>query len=502
MDPRRPPPPPPPPPPPTQRVTGDLPRAAAAGGPSDPSLLEPASTGDLVIRGKSETLIVELMSDGRLRAPRERTRQILRDCMSRAEVLPTGPGWAVLRSMSPAAAPSTRERAEAEREAVMTGVLGESAVALIDVIGFLASGLQTGALSVLHGETERAIYLLRGDVVWASSSSPDDRIGEFLVRRGKITRSQLAQVMQASPNRVGRACVERGFIAAHDLWKLVQDQLREIFDRLLATERGVWTFARVSEEALSESQVSMPTQGLLMDAVRKLDEMRLYRESIRSSASVVRRLGDDVQSNAAGRLARLEPHERDMAMVVYAALPARATIQDLMRITGKGEYEITRLVYHLLRAQLVEVQSEEPAVGAPRPNAGITKTQAQDVTVIYSMAIREIFEELGRSGQAAQLHRTAAMFLQNVNGEHAPVLRAARLLPDGAIDEGSFLLVLQGLPITPQQLSDSLSELLFFLLFEASELLGPRRRDDLARRVKMIHGMLSLPDERAAGGPT
>jgi hypothetical protein len=355
----------------------------------------------------------------------------------------------------------------------------------------------------MSGDVERSIYLLRGDVVWASSTAPEDQIGEFLVRRGRITRTQLAQVTQVTPTRVGRACVERGFIPAHELWKMVQDQLREVFDKLLACERGMWSFSRVSEEALSESQVSMPTQGLLMDAVRKLDEMRLYREVIRSTAAVVRRidLPADASGGAAARLSKMEPGERDMAQVVYAALPARATIQDLMRVTGRGEYEITRLVYHLMRAGLVEVGNEESAGTVPRPNNGISKTQAQDVTVIYSMAIREIFEELGRSAQADALHRTAAAFVQSASGEHAQVLRAVRLLPDGTLDEAPFLMFLQSLPITVQQLSDALGELLFFLLFEASELLGPRRRDDLARRVKMIHGMLSLPEEANEGAP-
>lgn len=465
---------------------------------SDPALLEPASTGDLVIRGRGESLTVELMSDGRLRAPRERTRQILRDRLTRAEVLNTGPGWSVLRSLTETTPPHSRDQAEAEREVVMTGTLGESSVALIDVIGFLASGLQTGALSVMTGDVERAIYLLRGDVVWASSSASEDQIGEFLVRRGKITRNQLSMVTQSSPKRVGRTCVERGFVAAHELWKLVQDQLREIFDKLLSSENGMWAFARVSEEALSESQVTMPTQGLLMDAVRKLDEMRLYRVVIRSSAAVVRRIDVpmDAKGGAAARLGKLDPGERDLAMVLYAALPVTASIQDLMHLLGKGEYEITRLVYHLHRAKLVEITSEETPGVAPRPIGGITKTQAQDVTVIYSMAIREIFDELRRSGQADLLHGSAGAFLQSASSEHAAILRAVRLMPDGTLDEGPFLMVLQGMPITAQTLSDALSELLFFLLYEASEILGPRRRDDLARRVKMIHGMLSFEDGR------
>lgn len=464
------------------------------GGPTPPdgpeeASFEPASTGDLVIAGPSEALTVEMLSDGRLRAPKERTREILRERLSRADVLPTGPGWAVLRPAGMSPPPSSRARAEQEREVVMVGALGEASVALIDIMGFLASGLQTGVLSVHTDGVERSIYLLRGDVVWTSSSSPADRIGEFLVRRGKITPAQLSQAMLASPAQVGRACVERGYIAAHDLWRMVQENLRDIFEKILAAERGMWSFARIHEDALGGSGVILPTQGLLLDAMRKLDEMKVYRDLIRSTATLIRRL--PAAPDADDRLGRMEPKEKAHILALHAQLPASASVQDIMRSTGRGEYEVTRMLVHLDRARLIEVLEDELSPPSGRPSAGVKKHEAHDLAVIYAMALKEIFGEAERGASREALSIAVHGFLTHPPEKHAPVFRAIRLGPDGALDESGVADALSSLPLTKADLIDAFSELLFFVLFEASASLPSKQRDDLARRVKMIQSMVA-----------
>ncbi|MFO0727222.1 MAG: DUF4388 domain-containing protein [Myxococcota bacterium] len=454
----------------------------------DPAF-EPASTGDLIISDAGEALLVEMLSDGRLRAPKERTREILRERLSKAEVLPTGPGWAVLRPFGASPPSSSRARAEQEREVVMVGALGEASLALIDIMGFLASGLQTGVLSVHTDGVERSVYLLRGDVVWTSSSSSADRIGEFLVRRGKITPAQLAQATAAAPGHVGRACVERGFIAAHDLWRMVQENLRDIFEKVLAAERGMWSFGRIAEDQLGGSGVILPTQGLLLDAMRKLDEMKLYRDLIRSTATLIRRL--PAPADAEGRLGRLEPHEKAQILALHAQLPASATVQDIMRSTGRGEYDVTRTLVHLARARLIEVLEDELSPLAGRAGAGIKKHEAHDLAVIYAMAIKEIYGEAERTGHREALHISVRGFLNHPPEKHVPVLRTVHLGHDGAVDAAGIAEAIEKLPLTRGDLVDAFTELLFFALFEVSSVLAQKQRDDLARRVKMIQNMVA-----------
>lgn len=467
------------------------PRSTSQGSAEDLSRRAIQETGDIEALSDPEgRLVVELLPDGRMRAPAQTTREMLRDRLRYAEVLPTGPGWAVLRGL----APSPDAPVAGGREVVAAGAIGETGISLIDFIGFLATGYQSGMLEVASGEVERCVYLYQGDVVWASSTAPEDRLGEFLLARGKITREQLNTVTarEADKQRIGRSFVDRGIISARELWQMMQSQLTEIFDKLLAAETGVWAFSRVPPETLSESQIHLSTQGLLVDALRRFDELQVYRQRIRSGDVLIQRVRREHHSAASELLEKLEEPVRAEALGLLDRLSSEASVRELMRALGKGEFEVTRLVYHLLRANLVEIVHANETGPIPR-RAAVTKTEVREVLNIYTMAIREMFDEVARLGKDAPLRSAAREFLEDEagSGAYAQFLKNVRILPDGNLDDGALLAGMESVGLTVQELSDVLSELLFFVLFQATELLGRRRGDDLARRVKMIHGLLS-----------
>ena len=50
----------------------------------------------------------------------------------------------------------------------------------------LGSG-ETGVLTIRNGEAVKSIFILNGRVAYASSNNPDERMGEVMLVRGKIT---------------------------------------------------------------------------------------------------------------------------------------------------------------------------------------------------------------------------------------------------------------------------------------------------------------------------
>ncbi len=438
-----------------------------------------SSTDDLErLSEAKERLEVGLQQDGRLRAPASEARRLLRDRLERAELLPTGPGWTVLRSLD-----GTTGEAPADREVVCCGTMLQSGVSLIDFIGFLATGYQTGVLTVSNQDTERSVYLHQGDVVWASSNSPQDRLGEFLLRRGKITREQLQTAMRRGDTRIGRACVECGFIAAHDLWTIVQAQLTEIFDQLLRAEEGIWTFARTSSEALAESKIHLSTQGLLVDALRRLDEMKVFRERIRSAEELVQR-------GAAGAEAVTGAREvsADDANALLRHLSRPTSIAELMRRLGRSEFDVTRLVHHLSKLGVVEIVASHGTGPVPRRQP-VGLERAAEVLEVYDMALKEMADELGPRSEGVA--RSARVFIADPHQRHAEILRGVRLNADGRLDQAAILAWAEQTAVPVAALNDALSELLFFVLFQATDLLGHRKGDDLARRVKIILALLN-----------
>ena len=121
-----------------------------------------AISDDLERLGDDARLMVELTADGRLRAPAQATREILRERLKQAEVLPTSSGWAVFRTLG-----STPSLAKPrDREVVAAGAISEVGLSLIDIIGFFAQAAATGAFTVATPEdVERSVFFYNGDVV-------------------------------------------------------------------------------------------------------------------------------------------------------------------------------------------------------------------------------------------------------------------------------------------------------------------------------------------------
>src|SRR5574341_1275279 len=62
-----------------------------------------------------------------------------------------------------------------------------SQLPLPDILQHLRLTQATGILSLVAGGARKAVYIKLGHVVFASSNLPNDRLGEILIREGKIT---------------------------------------------------------------------------------------------------------------------------------------------------------------------------------------------------------------------------------------------------------------------------------------------------------------------------
>ena len=66
----------------------------------------------------------------------------------------------------------------------------------------LGSG-ETGVLTFRKGDVTKSVHLHMGRVVYARSSDPDERLGESLLLRGKITVAAVPRGQQADRARAG-----------------------------------------------------------------------------------------------------------------------------------------------------------------------------------------------------------------------------------------------------------------------------------------------------------
>jgi len=118
---------------------------------------------------------------------------------------------------------------------------------LPDVLEGLKAMRTTGTLVIQAGAMKKSIFVDDGKIVFASSSDHADRLGEVMVRAGKLTRESLEEALLISKRlagfkKFGAILVENKFVSPGDLFAGLKLQVKEIITSLLLLEEGTYQF--------------------------------------------------------------------------------------------------------------------------------------------------------------------------------------------------------------------------------------------------------------------
>ena len=146
--------------------------------------------------------------------------------------------------------------------------------------------------------------------------------------------------------RLGETLVKKGVIDQAQLFQFLQRQAVEVFHGALLASEGYYIFRLPSEsEEPLGTQIHVPIHGLLMEGVQRIDEMALFRERIPSNQMCPVPIPD----------ASVPKKPDEAAQKLLAYCDGERSIDDLARLTGKGEFATTKAVYHLLQDQAGDV---------------------------------------------------------------------------------------------------------------------------------------------------
>ncbi|GAC1347686.1 MAG: hypothetical protein NVSMB23_27340 [Myxococcales bacterium] len=174
--------------------------------------------------------------------------------------------------------------------AVLAGSLSEMEPS--DLLNFLHQGKRTGVLLTRSGHSERGIALIDGNVAWACSTGPGERLGEMLVKGSLVERRVVDEALaeqrrrrdhpDAGQSRLGKLLEERGALGPEGMARALRQQVVEIFLGLLVLKSGIFLFLRGCDAEKLPARLGLDTQALLLDGLRRLDEMELLRGKLPS----------------------------------------------------------------------------------------------------------------------------------------------------------------------------------------------------------------------------
>ncbi|MCU1244414.1 MAG: hypothetical protein JWN02_324 [Acidobacteria bacterium] len=352
-----------------------------------------------------------------------------------------------------------------------------SRIQLPDVLSFISMIRRSGKLSVRHAHLERTILWKEGEIVFATSNSPEHSLGQFLLRNGKITHQQYEESKRrvTAQTRHGKLLVQMGAISPKDLWWGVKNQALEILYALFAWKDGQFEFFEGTEELSTEKIVlSLNTPSVIMEGIRRLDESARIREKVYSLDMVFMKVpGVDPDFEA------LEMN--DLEIQVFANIDGHLSVRELIgKSVDLTEFEVTRILFQLLSARLIEVAPEEKSF---RPVFLDVEDSPELLKVIssYNDMFGRLYEALYRAVGEEQARDIFMTALQQ--SESDELWTGVFFDQYGRFDENMLIANISELPFEKRKavLDEGLNTLLSVQLFEVSQHLDSAGKIDIFR---------------------
>lgn len=217
---------------------------------------------------------------------------------------------------------------------------------LPDVLQLLALGKKTGCLSIADQANFGYIYFENGRIVYASIVNRRDRLGDLLVKHGRITQTQLnAAIDEQSRDRsrrLGEILVADGFLERDELERHIRIQIEEAVYYLFTWTQGTFNFESEVRPEHEEFLVSINPESLLLEGARRVDEWSLIEKKIPTfdlifSADHERIAASDVQLTA-----------EQQALVPL--LNGKRDVTGVIEDSGLVEFEVGKALYGLITA--------------------------------------------------------------------------------------------------------------------------------------------------------
>jgi hypothetical protein len=133
-----------------------------------------------------------------------------------------------------------------------------------------------GVLTFQREAVIKKVYVKDGRITFASSNQKDDRLGEFLLRRGIIDETvfqEASRRLRLNPDkRLGRILVEMGVLTPHQLFQAVQDQILAIVSSVFAWAQGVVHFVVGPSKDEEVIQLHLPIPRAIVMGARWLPD--------------------------------------------------------------------------------------------------------------------------------------------------------------------------------------------------------------------------------------
>jgi DNA-binding NarL/FixJ family response regulator len=253
---------------------------------------------------------------------------------------PRPPGVVELATLPGSWDSQVRERGLPDQGEIVRGVSDAPML-----LAKMFAGGSTGRIAFRRGDVETVVFFDLGRPVFASSSEARDRMGELLVREGKITAAQYERVqgkVAESGRRMGEILVDLGYLKRRELLPAVRRHVEDIVYALFGWDRGRYQIAIEAQPCAERIRLSRHPAALILEGIRrKLNRSTLER--LVGPPSTVIEVGDRERLGGIINMGDLTGEER----AALAAFDGQADLAGVARTAGVDIADVLPIAWGL-----------------------------------------------------------------------------------------------------------------------------------------------------------
>jgi len=342
-----------------------------------------------------------------------------------------------------------------------------------DTLQHLRLSQATGILTLVAGGARKALYLKDGRVVFASSNLPNDRLGEILLREGKITVEEYEASIKAitKGKRQGKVLVEMGALSPKDLWEGVQFQVKEIVYSVFQWDEGQFHFEESTLPEKERITVELDIKDLILAGIRRVDAGGRIQARYPEADALLERATADVP-------AALEPYE----VHVLKLVDGERSILDICKESEIGDNETMKTLYALLSTGEVRVKGKKViALDQDFVPVDTIYSVLDSFNQMYGHIFKYMVREVGPIAE-----NVLEKYLGTLRDGRKEVFGGVKLQKDGTLD---ITVIERNLNKFPEEqrrglLVDGLNELLYAELLAVKRTLGAEHEASIIRALK------------------
>ena len=335
-----------------------------------------------------------------------------------------------------------------------------------ELLRSLLASRETGVLTFHRGDLVKTVYIREGRVIYGTSNDPDERLGESLLVRGKITARQYLQAsnMIRPERRLGAILVEMEAVEPEELLPSVEQHVRDILLELICWNRGDYELVMKDVdprdvELANVVTLNLSTENLILEGIR----------GCKAWSQVLRGIGGDIDvvpsaTDSAELTYKLELNTEEQE--VLAQVNGRSSVEQICQVSYLPDFETCRILWALLVLGLIRRHEGGAARPALPEGTGAREGEMdlEDIVERFNQMFTRIYSFLeGRLGEGVDEFMDAA--LEQVCRQYGKLFDGVDLRAYGRADFEQMLANVADLPAEQRKslMVSGLNELVFVI---------------------------------------